>query len=197
MTPTAPYADALMIPESLKQGSNIYERHHSITRIAESLLGVDRSRGERAYIRKQGGRPAMLFVTKDRADTIYHPLKSPLQGHPRYAWVDHPGAIRLRPTFRAGKRVDEARLVSGDAEFDRLKSEVEAAIHDDTRDFGGAVTDVAVYMLSKNYDLTDDELADLFAIAMDGAAPDVQWMTRVMAIAHGQNAPKAGSGGES
>jgi len=105
--------------------------------------------------------------------------------------------IRLRPTFRAGKRVDEARLVSGDAEFDRLKSEVEAAIHDDTRDFGGAVTDVAVYMLSKNYDLTDDELADLFAIAMDGAAPDVQWMTRVMAIAHGQNAPKVGSGGES
>jgi len=109
MTPTAPYADALMIPESLKQGSNIYERHHSITRIAESLLGVDRSRGERAYIRKQGGRPAMLFVTKDRADTIYHPLKSPLQGHPRYAWVDHPGAIARGYLTEAARKEQDAQ----------------------------------------------------------------------------------------
>jgi hypothetical protein len=77
--------DALMIPESRKTGARMSDRVASVAEIAEPLLRVDRSAGERAYIRIQpGGR---LFVTKDMHDTILFPKGHRRDGLPRYDWI--------------------------------------------------------------------------------------------------------------
>jgi hypothetical protein len=80
--------DALILPESLKSGSTQLDRIDSILRAAEPLLGVDRSRGGRAYIRRQpGGR---LFVSADPADTLMFPVGHPREGQARYRWTTRP-----------------------------------------------------------------------------------------------------------
>jgi hypothetical protein len=90
--PTSPLPDALFVPEAMKHGRTWYERMDSILGIAEPLLGVDRSRGDRAYIRRQGD--GWLFVSRDPGDTIYFPLNTPLRGRPRYHWLDGADGIR-------------------------------------------------------------------------------------------------------
>jgi hypothetical protein len=94
--------------------------------------------------------------------------------------------IRIRPVFRDGKRVDEARLCTDDPEFDRLKEAVTAATSDEEADFGGAVTDLAAWMLLKNYGLTDEQLGEAFEVGVEGEIANQAWMTEVMAIAHGR-----------
>ncbi len=89
--PTNP--DALFVLENMKRGRTLIDRINSILDIAEPLLGVDRSKGERAYIRRQGN--GWLFITRDPEDTIYYALRTPLQGRPRYVWVDDSDGIRL------------------------------------------------------------------------------------------------------
>jgi hypothetical protein len=84
--------DALMVPNRYKLGGTLWARMNSILDIAEPLLGVDRSKGERAYIRNQGNEGA--FVTRSPDDTICFPLASPLRGRPRYDWIDGDGGIR-------------------------------------------------------------------------------------------------------
>ncbi len=84
--------DALFVPESMKRGRTLWERMNSILDIAEPMLGVDRSKGDRAYIRRQDD--GWLFITKDPEDTIYYPLRTPLQRQPRYVWIDGPDGIR-------------------------------------------------------------------------------------------------------
>jgi hypothetical protein len=92
MTPTAPIPDALFIPESLKRGRTLRERIDSVLDLAEPILGVDRAKGERAWIRRQPG--GMLFVSRDPNDTICHPDASPFRGRHRYAWVAGADGIR-------------------------------------------------------------------------------------------------------
>ena len=92
MIPTSPIPDALFVPEKMKRGRTLYERMNSILEIAEPLLGVERNRGDRAYIRRQGD--GWLFVTRDPDDTIYFPVNSALRGRPRYHWLDGADGIR-------------------------------------------------------------------------------------------------------
>lgn len=92
MIPTSHIPDALFVPEASKRGRTLFERIESILAIAEPMLGVDRTRGARAYIRRQGD--GWLFVTRDPQDTIYFPLDSPLRGLPRYRWIDGADGIR-------------------------------------------------------------------------------------------------------
>jgi hypothetical protein len=84
--------DALMISEKRKSGRRQIDRINSILDIGEPLLRVDRSQGECAYVRRQGD--GWLFVSKDPQDTMYYPLQSPLQGRPRYEWVDWEDGVR-------------------------------------------------------------------------------------------------------
>jgi hypothetical protein len=80
--------DALSLPEAWKKGETQLDRIDSILAIAEPLLNVDRSRGERAYIRRQeGGR---LFVTPDPQDTLKFPIGHPHEGKLRYHWIGQP-----------------------------------------------------------------------------------------------------------
>ena len=84
---------ALIFPESWKQGQTQIDRIDSILAIAEPLLGVDRSKGERAYIRRQpGGR---LFITTDPRDTLQFPVGHPREGKSRYNWVVRPDGSQL------------------------------------------------------------------------------------------------------
>ncbi|WP_337176956.1 hypothetical protein [Paludisphaera sp.] len=93
--------DALIVPESWKTGGTQLDRIDSILRVAEPILGVDRARGGRAYIRRQpGGR---LFITNDPRDTISFPIGHPLEGRARYAWVSAPDGSER------GTMVEEAR----------------------------------------------------------------------------------------
>ena len=78
------FPDALFLPETIKAGARQIDRINSVLEVAEPMLGVDRGRGERAYIRRQpGGR---LFITRDPADTLLHPVGHPLEGADRYRW---------------------------------------------------------------------------------------------------------------
>jgi hypothetical protein len=83
-----PHPDALILNESLKRGSRLCDRVASIADIAEPLLGVDRARGERAFIRLQGN--GKLFITKSIHDTICFPKDDDRGGRPRYRWVLQP-----------------------------------------------------------------------------------------------------------
>ncbi len=80
--------DALMLPETIKSGSRMSDRVASIADIAEPLLGVDRAKGEGAYIRLQGN--GKLFISRSIFDTINFPRDHPRDGQPRYRWVAQP-----------------------------------------------------------------------------------------------------------
>lgn len=75
--------DALLVPERLKSGATSRDRLDSILSWAEPMLGLGRGR---VWIRRQPG--GTLFVSGDPADTLYHAARTPLQGRPRYTWVD-------------------------------------------------------------------------------------------------------------
>jgi hypothetical protein len=109
MIPTSPVPDALYIPEKMKRGRTLLERMNSILDLAEPMLGVDRTEGERAFIRRQDD--GWLFVTRDPQDTIYFPLNTPLRGRPRYYWLDAADGIRrgyLVPEAMNVRRESEA-----------------------------------------------------------------------------------------
>jgi hypothetical protein len=80
--------DALMLPEDRKRGARMVDRVASIADIAEPVLKVDRTRGERAYIRLQSN--GKLFVSKSTFDTIFFPKGHPRDGQPRYHWELQP-----------------------------------------------------------------------------------------------------------
>jgi hypothetical protein len=85
-------ADALLIPEIMKDGRRQIDRINSILALAEPLLGVNRSVGERAYVRRQSD--GWLFITKDADDTLYTTLRSRRPGQPRYEWLDLSNGVR-------------------------------------------------------------------------------------------------------
>jgi hypothetical protein len=78
------FPDALIMPESMKHGRRLVQRVGSICDLAEPLLGLDRSAGQRAYIRQQP--PGRLFVTPNLRDTILFPHGHARAGQPRYRW---------------------------------------------------------------------------------------------------------------
>src|SRR5262245_22651183 len=89
---TSPVPDALFLRESVKRGRTQIERINSVLDIAEPILGGERAKGERGWIRRQPG--GWLFITKDPRGTIYWPLDNPLRGKDRYVWVDGGDGMR-------------------------------------------------------------------------------------------------------
>lgn len=77
-----PRPDAVLIPDSAKQGATKLDRIDSILRIVEPILEVKRP-PERAYIHQQG---MALFITRDPRDTMKGKNGTELEGKPRYAW---------------------------------------------------------------------------------------------------------------
>lgn len=101
-TPARP--DALFIPESFRVGATKYDRADSICTFAEGILGADKLKSQRAYVRRQPG--ARVFVTLDPDDTIAFPRIGSNRG-PRYAWVKQPNGVEY------GYLVDAAKEAPG------------------------------------------------------------------------------------
>lgn len=97
-------ADALLIPESMKQGRRKYHRVNSIMAIAEPLLGCDPRKREKGYMRRttqsvenpadRKSRTCLLFVTKNPHDTLLFPTGHPRHPESRYRW-EQDGPIQL------------------------------------------------------------------------------------------------------
>jgi hypothetical protein len=92
--------DAIRLPPTARlpvktQGvSTIFERVGAVADIAEPLLQVDKTKGERAYIRRMPTGD-FLFITRDPNDTIKFPIGHPLGGRDRYTWEDHGDGVSL------------------------------------------------------------------------------------------------------
>ena len=100
-----PNPDALMLPQDRKQGARMVDRVASIADIAEPLLGINRTRGERAYIRLQPN--GKLFITPNVLDTILFPKDHERDGLPRYRWILQPDGSEF------GYLVDSTKLDCG------------------------------------------------------------------------------------
>jgi len=97
--------DALMLPQDRKRGARMVDRVASIADIAEPILGIDRARGERAYIRLQPN--GKLFISPNVLDTILFPKDHERDGQPRYR-------LNLQPDgSEFGYLADSARLDRG------------------------------------------------------------------------------------
>jgi len=81
------------------------DRVASIADIAEPILGIDRARGERAYIRLQPN--GKLFISPNVLDTILFPKDHERDGQPRYRWNLQPDGSEF------GYLADSARLDRG------------------------------------------------------------------------------------
>jgi hypothetical protein len=97
-----PNPDALMLPQDRKQGARMVDRVASIADIAEPILGIDRTRGQRAYIRLQPN--GKLFISPDVRDTILFAKDHERDGLPRYHWILQPDGSEL------GYLVDSAQV---------------------------------------------------------------------------------------
>jgi hypothetical protein len=101
-------------------------------------------------------------------------------------WLPKPW-LEVRPVFRGGKAVDTVGLMTAGGEFDALKN----AVHDAEND--GAIVaaaNLAAYMLTRNYDLADEQLSALL-----GWREGSTWLRDVMRHCAGVNGPKPGSAG--
>jgi hypothetical protein len=77
--------DAIMFPEdTFPIDSVIFGSIGRVSPIADEILEVDRSKGERSYIRLQP--KGRAFVTKSMHDTIHFPMGNAKGGKPRYRW---------------------------------------------------------------------------------------------------------------
>jgi hypothetical protein len=93
VTAKPPTPDALILKESVKRGTRFINRVNSIADIAEPILGVDRSRNERAYIRQQP--QGKLFITKSIHDTLLFPKWHDRENEERYRWEVQPDGSKF------------------------------------------------------------------------------------------------------
>ncbi len=108
-------ADAVLITDTAKfQASatgDLAARAASFEGRVEAMLGVDRTRGQRGWIRNQGMRRA--FVTADPKDMLNYPVGDPREGRSRYNWVESETA----PAVRLGYLKDKPSTPSSDVVF--------------------------------------------------------------------------------
>lgn len=96
--------DAVKIPHAYRGAAMPPSAQYGLAGLAERLLGVDRSKGERALCRNQGG---YVFATRDRGQTLQFDDRHPLRGRPRYEWRDRGDGVEV------GTLVPEARGEAG------------------------------------------------------------------------------------
>jgi hypothetical protein len=76
--------DALLLPGEVRQGKRMVDRVRSVCDLAEEIMGLDRSVGQRAWIRIQPH--GKMFITADPADTLLYTTGHQLAGQSRYRW---------------------------------------------------------------------------------------------------------------
>ena len=96
--------------------------------------------------------------------------------------------LRLRPKFSAGRAASYGPLTTTDPIWNELRQAVQDSAETETL---SAIANLGAYMLLRNYDLTDDQLGDLFAWDMSQ-----NWTSEILSIANGRTGPKQSSGGD-
>ncbi len=96
----------------------------------------------------------------------------------------------LRPRFSGGRATAMKLTSSAGTEFDALKQAVEDAPGDEGGDWTLAAANLAAYLLSLNYDLTDEQLQELLVFPTTGEHAFALFRT-IMAVASGTADPKA------
>lgn len=106
-------------------------------------------------------------------------------------WALRRPVLRIRPKFENGRAVATPMLpyLEGGSE---LQSYIDAVNADG--DFVTAALNVGAYLLSFNYDLSDDQLAELFSFA-EGGDDQFDWIGRIVRVANGIDAPKGPTSG--
>lgn len=77
--------DAVIVPDSWRQGKTSLDRVSAVLDKVEPILGC------KGHIRRQGD---YLFITGDPADTINHPTDHYQAGFPRYRWEEQEGDMK-------------------------------------------------------------------------------------------------------
>ena len=72
-----PRLDAIWLPESIKRGARLIDRIAAVAAVAEPLLEVDRTVGERAYIRKQPHGRLLSPATRSIRSSFQSVTRSP------------------------------------------------------------------------------------------------------------------------
>jgi hypothetical protein len=85
--------DALMIPASMKRGATPADRLDMICTLAEGFLGLDRRKGEHAFVRAWPPDGEFLFVATSELDEFYFPKTHAKCGQSRYRWDMQPNGI--------------------------------------------------------------------------------------------------------
>jgi hypothetical protein len=96
--------------------------------------------------------------------------------------------LRLRPKFSGGRAAGYGPLTTADPVWNELRQAVQDSGESDTL---SAIASLGAYMICRNYELTDDQLGDLFSWDSNQT-----WAAEVISIANGRTGPKASSGGD-
>jgi hypothetical protein len=96
--------------------------------------------------------------------------------------------LRLRPVFGGRRATGFGPVTTSDPEWNELRRAIQDAAEGEILI---PIANLGAHMLARNYDVSDDQLGDLF-----GWDENQTWASSVMAIANGRTGPKAGSGGD-
>jgi hypothetical protein len=102
--------------------------------------------------------------------------------------------LEIRATFEACKARSTYPVVTNGPELDALIKAI-GECRDDAALLCG-VASLGAFLVSHNYDLSDEDLDCLFAFRIGDPASS-EWAREVMDVATGRSGPKAGSGGAS
>lgn len=97
--------------------------------------------------------------------------------------------LELRPRFVQGRATEMKMVSSAGSELDSHLKAVETAAEAGEGDWAMEAASLAAFMLSKNYDLTDDVLSDILVFPING--PNAYELLRtIMDVARGRTDPK-------
>jgi hypothetical protein len=132
--------------------------------------------------------------TAKRRETFDLASSAPVVLADKQTWHFPKPRFEIRPSFAGGRAVGTHPVVTQGPELDELVDAV-GKCEDAATLLVGAAT-LGAHLLIRNYDLTDDELGELFAYRPDDQN-SWKWLQSVMGIATGTSSPKPGSGGAS
>jgi hypothetical protein len=107
-------------------------------------------------------------------------------------WLFRRPFLRMRAKFAGGKAA-ESRMVPYLEGGSELESLLDALTGEG--DFLAAVMNIGAYLLSFNYDLSDEALGEIFSFAAISGDDPMEWARQIVRCANGADAPKAPTSG--
>jgi hypothetical protein len=136
----------------------------------------------------------MLNEKAKRRETFDERNSVPIVLADGQSWAIPKPWLEIRASFEGGKARTSYPALTYGPELDALVKAI-GECRDNVALLCG-VASLAAYLVSRNYDLSDDDLDRLFAFRL-GDAESWEWARAVMDVATGRSGPKRGSGGAS